>query len=170
MGLSNHRPKRSAPRPEHPRRRRAGTNGPHFVIQHHAARSDHYEFRLEIDGVLVSWLIPRGPSASPHSRRMARRTEDHPVGHAEFEDTTADDVTVWDRGTYANRTAHEMTKCLGCGHLSIRLHGEKLRGGYALTRVREGHAETWLLVKRHDDDIALRTPVLGARGNSGELS
>jgi DNA ligase D-like protein (predicted 3'-phosphoesterase) len=125
------------------------------VIQHHAARSDHYDFRLEIDGVLVSWAIPRGTSANPQDRRMARRIKDHPIDDAEFEDTIpdgTDNVIIWDHGTYANRTEHEMINCLVRGHLSIRLNGEKLHGGYALTRVREGDDETWLLVKRRDDD------------------
>lgn len=63
-------------------------------------------------------------------------------------------VVVWDEGTYANETDHEMTTCLGRGHLSIRLNGEKLHGGYALTRVREGEEETWLLIKRREDDVA----------------
>ena len=61
------------------RRRRPPPNAPHFVIQHHAARSDHYDFRLEIDGVLVSWAVPKGPSTNPKDKRMARRTEDHPL-------------------------------------------------------------------------------------------
>jgi DNA ligase D-like protein (predicted 3'-phosphoesterase) len=126
------------------------------VIQHHAARSDHYDFRLEIDGVLVSWAIPRGTSVNPQDRRMARRTKDHPIDDAEFEGTIpdgAENVTVWDHGTYANRTEHEMINCLGRGHLSFRLNGKKLQGGYALTRVREGDDETWLLVKRRDDEV-----------------
>jgi DNA ligase D-like protein (predicted 3'-phosphoesterase) len=155
MGLSNHG---SAPRtgrsPEArgrpPRRRRAGKRGPCFVIQHHAARSEYYDFRLEIDGVLVSWAIPRGSSVNPQDRRMARRTEDWPLENADDEDAAAS-VIIWDEGTYANRTDHEMTTCLGCGHLSIRLHGEKLHGDYALTRVREGEEETWLLIKHRDD-------------------
>jgi DNA ligase D-like protein (predicted 3'-phosphoesterase) len=85
---------------------------------------------------------------------MARRTEDHPIGDADVEatiDDTDEDVIVWDRGTYANKTGHEMTTCLGRGHLSLVLDGEKLHGTYALTRVREGEDETWLLVKRRDD-------------------
>jgi DNA ligase D-like protein (predicted 3'-phosphoesterase) len=138
------------------RRRRAGKSGPQFVIQDHAARSECYDFRLEIDGVLVSWAIPRGPSVNPQDRRMARRTEDQPLENADVEGANAD-VIVWDEGTYANRTKHEMTTCLGRGHLSIRLDGEKLHGGYALTRVREGEEETWLLVKRPDDE-ARRNP------------
>ena len=86
---------------------------------------------------------------------MARRTKDHPLDEVDVDATTADDaeeaVIVWDCGTYANNTAHEMHICLCRGHLSFLLNGEKLRGGYALTRVREGDEETWLLVKRHDD-------------------
>jgi hypothetical protein len=81
---------------------------------------------------------------NPQEQRMARRIDDHPP-----ED--ADATVVWDYGTYANKTAHEMTTCLCRGHLSFLLNGEKLQGGYALTRVREGEEETWLLVKRHDD-------------------
>ena len=121
------------------------------MIQDHAARSEHYDFRLEIDGVLVSWAIPRGPSVNPQDRRMARRTADQPLENADVEDAAAD-VTVWDEGTYANKTDHEMATCLGRGHLSICLNGNKLHGGYALTRVREGEEETWLLVKRPDDE------------------
>jgi DNA ligase D-like protein (predicted 3'-phosphoesterase) len=127
------------------------------VIQQHAARSDHYHFRLEIDGVLVSWAIPRGTSVNPQDRRMARRTEDRPLENADDEDG-ADSVIVWDEGTYANRTDNEMTTCLVRGHLSIHLNGEKLHGGYALTRVREGEEETWLLIKHRDDDVP-RNPI-----------
>lgn len=100
---------------------------------------------------------------------MARRTEDHPLEYAEFEgvipegEDGAGRVIVWDRGIYANRTEHEMTKCLGRGHLSFRLDGEKLQGGFALTRIREGKNETWLLLKRRDDeasdDAAEQNPV-----------
>lgn len=86
---------------------------------------------------------------------MARRSGDHPLGEADTDaaigDGADDDVFVWDCGTYANNTGHAMTTCLGRGHLSFLLNGEKLHGGYALTRVREGEEETWLLVKRRDD-------------------
>jgi DNA ligase D-like protein (predicted 3'-phosphoesterase) len=174
MGLSEYRGKRRfgrspEPRGKQRRRRRRGggaNRGPRFVIQHHAARSDHYDLRLEIDGVLVSWAIPRGPSTNPKDRRMARRTEDHPLEYSTFEGVIpkgeygAGRVIVWDHGTYANRTEHEMAKCLGRGHLSFHLHGKKLRGGYALTRIREGEDETWLLLKRRDEDAdARRNPV-----------
>jgi DNA ligase D-like protein (predicted 3'-phosphoesterase) len=159
MGLSNYRPQRRTGRGPAPRARRgrAHNSGPCFVIQHHEARENVYDFRLEIDGILVSWAIPRGPAVNPQDRRMARRTADHPLDEADAEAVVADDagdadgVTVWDYGTYANNTGHEMMTCLGRGHLSFLLNGEKLRGGYALTRVREGDEETWLLVKRRDD-------------------
>ncbi|MGA8543982.1 MAG: DNA polymerase ligase N-terminal domain-containing protein [Mycobacterium sp.] len=168
MSLSEYRRKRRSGRSPEPRgrqRRRRGAGrsgksdpGPRFVIQHHAARSDHYDFRLEIGGLLVSWAIPKGPSTNPEDRRMARRTEDHPLEYAEFEGVIPDgeygagSVIVWDHGTYANRTEHEMTRCLSRGHLSFCLHGEKLHGGYALTRIREGKNETWLLLKRRDEE------------------
>jgi DNA ligase D-like protein (predicted 3'-phosphoesterase) len=171
MPLSEYRRKRRSGRsPEPPgrqgRKRRKSDNGPRFVIQHHAARSDHYDFRLEIDGVLVSWAIPKGPSTNPKDNRMARRTEDHPLEYATFEGVIphgeygAGGVIVWDHGTYANATGHEMAEGLERGHLSFRLHGKKLRGRYALTRIREGKDETWLLVKRKDEHAdARRKPV-----------
>jgi DNA ligase D-like protein (predicted 3'-phosphoesterase) len=171
MPLSEYRRKRRSSRSPEPRgargrKRRKADDGLSFVIQHHAARSDHYDFRLEIDGVLVSWAIPKGPSTNPKDRRMARRTEDHPLEYATFEGVIpqgeygAGGVIIWDRGTYANATNYEMSQCLKRGHLSFRLHGEKLQGGFALTRIREGEDETWLLIKRKDEDAdARRKPV-----------
>jgi len=147
---------------EYRRKRRQTDNGPRFVIQHHAARGDHFDFRLEIDGVLVSWAIPTGPSINPKDRRMARRTKDHPLDNASFEGVIpegeygAGAVIVWDRGTYTNATRYEMAEGLERGHLSFRLDGEKLTGGYALTRIREGKDETWLLIKRRDEDADAR--------------
>jgi DNA ligase D-like protein (predicted 3'-phosphoesterase) len=176
MPLSEYRRKRRSGRSPEPRgargrkRRKADPSdkGLSFVIQHHAARSDHYDFRLEIDDVLVSWAIPKGPSTNPKDKRMARRTEDHPLEYATFEGVIpqgeygAGGVIVWDRGTYASATEHEMAEGLKRGHISFRLHGEKLRGGYSLTRIREGKDETWLLVKRKDEDAdARRKPVKG---------
>ena len=97
---------------------------------------------------------------------MARRTKDHPLEHASFEGLIPDGeygaagVIVWDCGTYTNATIYEMAEGLDRGHLSFRLHGEKLSGGYALTRIREGKDETWLLFKRRDEDVdARRNPV-----------
>lgn len=141
----------------HRRQHRHAVDRPCFVIQHHLARSDHYDLRLEIDGVLVSWAIPYGPSIHPKDQRMAVRTEDRPLDYATFEavipdgDNGAGGVVVWDHGTYANRARHDMVRGLRCGHLSFLLQGDKLSGGFALTRIREGEDETWLLVSRKDE-------------------
>src|SRR6201994_2381396 len=133
MSFIDYRRKRSGGSPEpgrRQRRRRRGRSGPQFVIQHHAARSDHYDFRLEIDGVLVSWAIPKGPSTNPREKRMARRTEDHPLEYETFEGVIpegeygAGRVIVWDRGTYANGTEYDMSKGLERGHITFRLDGE----------------------------------------------
>lgn len=123
------------------RRRRRSGGRPCFVLEHDAAGGDHYDLRLEIDGVLVSWTIPK-------DGRMARRTDDQPL------DDAADDVAVADSGTYANVTQYEMAECLECGHLSFRLSGERLHCCYSLTRVREGEEETWLLIKRKEEEDA----------------
>lgn len=112
--------------------------------------------------MLASWAIPKGPSTNPKDRRMARRTEDHPLDYADFEGVIpegeygAGAVIVWDRGTYANATEREMAECLDRGHLSFRLRGAKLCGGFALTRIREGRDETWLLIKRRDEHADAR--------------
>jgi DNA ligase D-like protein (predicted 3'-phosphoesterase) len=172
MKLSEYRRKRPAasgyksPEPRGRRARNRGRAAPHFVIQHHAASSDHYDFRLEIDGVLVSWAVPKGPSLNPKDKRMARRTEDHPLEYETFEGVIpkgeygAGPVLVWDRGTYSNESSHEMADALARGHLSFRLDGDKLQGGFALTRIRQGKEETWLLVKKSDDTAdARRRPV-----------
>lgn len=108
---------------------------PRFVIRDEAA--DGYDLRLEIDGVLASWTVPK-------DRRIARRAGDHPLDHA------ANDVVVLDRGTYANATDYDMTECLERGHLSFRLSGERMRSCFTLTRIREGDDETWLLIRRND--------------------
>jgi DNA ligase D-like protein (predicted 3'-phosphoesterase) len=149
MSLSECRRKRPSGRsPEPPGRRGRegrGNHAPGFVIQHHAA--------------LVSWALPKGPATNqtnPKDKRMARRTE----GAIPKGAYGAGGVIVWDRGTYANATDHQMAEGLERGLLSFRLYGEKLRGGYALTRIREGKDETWLLVNRKDEDVdARRKPV-----------
>lgn len=165
MTLEKYREKRPAGRSPEPRgrshRKRRGS-GPHFVVQHHAASTDHYDFRLEIDGVLASWAVPKGPSINPKDKRMARRTEDHPMDYEDFEgiipegEYGAGRVIVWDRGTYTNEGDDDMADALERGHLSFRLNGEKLHGGFALTRFCTGKDEAWLLVKKSDDDADRR--------------
>ena len=169
MSLKEYRTKRGSgrsPEPAAPQNRTRRSASSRFVIQHHVSSTYHYDFRLEIDGVLVSWAVPKGPSTNPKDKRMARRTADHPLDYESFQGTIpegeygAGNVIVWDHGTYINDSDHEMADGLDRGHLSFSLGGEKLRGGYALTRFRKGRDEAWLLVKKSDADAdARRKPV-----------
>ena len=137
--------------------------GPIFVVHRHLARSAHYDFRLEVDGVLKSWAVPKGPSTDPRDKRLAIRVEDHPLDYAEFEGVIPDGqygagaVIVWDSGTYRNRTKRESSEvpieqALDDGHVVVDLHGRKLHGAYALTRtgIDQRGRERWLLVKKRD--------------------
>jgi DNA ligase D-like protein (predicted 3'-phosphoesterase) len=132
---------------------------PHFVIQHHLATADHYDFRLEIDGVLVSWAVPKGPTLDPRERRLAKRVDDHSMDYELYEGLLSvqrrggGPVLVWDRGTYrnvSNEKGRELTaaEALERGHLSFVLAGEKLQGGFSL--VRTGDGDQWLLIKKRD--------------------
>jgi len=140
---------------------------PVFVIQQHAARTLHFDFRLEVDGVLASWAVPKGPSTDPRVKRLAVQVEDHSLGHGDFEGVIgergygAGAVIVWDRGTYENLSDDEsVAEGLERGHLSVWLHGEKLRGGYTLQRTDAGAKPRWLLIKRRDEEAdARRDPV-----------
>lgn len=133
---------------------------PTFVIQKHAASTLHYDFRLEVDGSLRSWAVPKGPSTDPRVKRLAVAVEDHSLDYANFEGVVegnygAGAVIVWDKGTYRNLTLHDgrevpMAQALDDGHAVFELHGQKLRGGYALTRTDGGRREQWLLVKTRD--------------------
>jgi DNA ligase D-like protein (predicted 3'-phosphoesterase) len=139
------------------------TPDPIFVVHQHSARTRHYDVRLEIGGVLASWAVPKGPSMDPRDKRLAIRVEDHELGYAEFEgiipagEYGAGAVIVWDRGTYRNRTRREgraipARRALRDGHLVIELDGQKLRGGFALTRTDTDARgrERWVLVKKRD--------------------
>jgi DNA ligase D-like protein (predicted 3'-phosphoesterase) len=157
--LQRFRAKRDFSRTPEPRgrrgRRRKGD--PRFVIQKHAASSLHYDFRLEADGVLKSWAVPKGPSLDPRDKRLAMPTEDHPLEYGDFEGVIpegqygAGQVIVWDTGTYRVLGDRPAAEALDAGHLSFWLEGAKLRGGFALTRTGGGGRERWLLVKRDDE-------------------
>lgn len=139
---------------------------PRFVIQHHEASSEHYDLRLEVDGVLTSWAVPKGPSTDPREKRLAVITEDHPLDYVDFEGTIPPDsygagrVIVWDTGTYRNLNVddggNEVAVADGVeqGHVAVWLEGDKLRGGYALTRFRGD--DQWLLVKMDDEGADAR--------------
>jgi DNA ligase D-like protein (predicted 3'-phosphoesterase) len=128
-----------------------------FVVQKHAASRLHYDFRLEVDGVLKSWAVPKGPSYDPKQKRLAVATEDHPLEYQDFEGVIpegeygAGTVIVWDRGTYRNLSDVPMAEALAAGHAVFWLDGQKLQGGWALTRFRAGRDELWLLVKMVDE-------------------
>jgi DNA ligase D-like protein (predicted 3'-phosphoesterase) len=135
---------------------------PRFVIQRHDASTLHFDVRLEIGGVLVSWAVPKGPSTDPRDKRLATRTEDHPLDYADFEGRIAEGygagtVIVWDAGTYRNLDEHDMAEGLERGHLKVWIDGEKISGGYAFTHTKmRGDEKNWLLVKVDDDEADRR--------------
>lgn len=142
-----------------------------FVIQKHDASNLHYDFRLEVDGVLKSWVIPKGPSTDPDEKRLAIPTEDHPIEYAAFEGVIPEDhygggeVIVWDKGPYnntsrKNETDLSMEEAIEKGHITVVLKGKKLQGGYALIRTDSGEDARWLFMKMDDDQAdARRNPV-----------
>lgn len=169
-GLATYRGKRRFDRTAEPRGEGGAASGeePCFVVQIHDASTLHFDFRLEVDGVLKSWSVPKGPSSDPEVKRLAMPTEDHPLEYREFEGVIAPGeygggtVIVWDEGTYRPLTHDRRNRptsfaeALEQGHVSFWLDGRKLRGGYALTRFRGGRGESseresWLLVKRDDE-------------------
>jgi DNA ligase D-like protein (predicted 3'-phosphoesterase) len=139
-----------------------------FVIQKHDASSMHYDFRIEVNGKLKSWAVPKNLSTDPSEKRLAIRTEDHPVEYADFEGEIPEDeygggkVIVWDAGTYepANENDKSMEDALKDGKVKIRLEGKKLKGGYTLINTNTGKENHWLLIKLKDDAAdARRNPV-----------
>ena len=136
-----------------------------FVIQKHAATSLHFDFRLELDGVMKSWAVPKGPSLDPTVKRLAIQVEDHPISYNTFEGTIPEGeygggtVMLWDRDTYtaasdATDPVADLRNGYASGELSFVLHGERLHGAWTLIRTRRGAQKQpqWLLVKRRDDD------------------
>jgi bifunctional non-homologous end joining protein LigD len=130
-------------------------------VQRHRATRLHYDFRLEIDGVLVSWAVPRGPSLDPRQRRLAVHVEDHPLGYYSFEGVIprgeygGGDVIVWDWGRWtADDSITDASKAVRDGELKFRLDGKKLQGKFVILRMawREGRKDQWLLFHRRDDE------------------
>ena len=175
MSLETYRRKRDFRRTPEPSGRvtRPATKRLSFVIQKHAASRLHYDFRLELDGVLLSWAVPKGPSLDPRDKRLAVHVEDHPLDYADFEGTIppkqygAGTVIVWDRGEWLPK--EEPREGYRRGKLKFELRGEKLRGGWMLIRSgggRYGNGKAWLLIKDRDDaaregtaaDIVARRP------------
>jgi DNA ligase D-like protein (predicted 3'-phosphoesterase) len=138
-----------------------------FVVQEHAATAHHYDLRLEVDGVMRSWAVPKGPSLDPAAKRLAVEVEDHGLAHNDFEGALGDGgVIVWDRGTYEQGGRVAWPEALARGHAVFVLHGEKLRGGFALQRTRPGEKPQWLLIKRRDDAARPGSDIVAERPES----
>ncbi|HZE73046.1 MAG TPA: DNA polymerase ligase N-terminal domain-containing protein [Pyrinomonadaceae bacterium] len=138
-----------------------------FVVQKHRATQLHYDFRLEADGVLKSWAVPKGPSLDPKVKRLAMQVEDHPVDYAKFEGVIPEGeygggtVMVWDYGTYEPENTDNVSEALRKGELKFTLNGEKLKGSWVLVRIRD---RQWLLMKHRDyyttdEDVTELAPV-----------
>src|SRR3954463_6870694 len=160
--LSSYRAKRSTDRTPEPFGTVSSVPGNLFVVHKHAARQLHFDLRLEMDGVLRSWAVPRGPSYDMNDKRLAVRVEDHPLDYGDFEGVIpkgnygAGTVIVWDTGPYENLTEKDgrevpLKEALERGHAVVALEGHKLHGGYVLQRIGRGEDERWLLVKTDDE-------------------
>jgi DNA ligase D-like protein (predicted 3'-phosphoesterase) len=123
-----------------------------FVVQEHAATAHHFDLRLEVGGAMRSWAVPKGPTLDPAVRRLAVQVEDHSISHNDFEGATGDGgVIVWDCGRYEQGGRVAWPEAIERGHAVFVLHGEKLRGGFALQRTHGGEKPRWLLIKRRDE-------------------
>ena len=166
MSLDKYEEKRNFSESPEPRGGTTSSDEPlRFVVQKHQASQLHYDFRLELDGVLKSWAVPKGPSLNPADKRLAMMVEDHPLDYRSFEGTIpkgnygAGTVMVWDEGTYhppepgRNRAEEERSvkEGLSRGHLTFVLEGTKLRGEFSLLKLRRGEPNAWLLVKKGDE-------------------
>jgi len=136
-----------------------------FVVQEHQATAHHFDLRLEVDGAMRSWAVPKGPSMDPAVKRLAIEVEDHSLDCNEFEGAVdGGRVIVWDRGSYEQGGRVPWPEALERGHAVFVLHGEKLQGGFALQRTRSGGKPQWLLIKRKDEfarpgsDVAAEQP------------
>ena len=150
-------------------RGKARRRHPRFSIQKHSATSLHYDLRLEVDGALASWAVPKGPSLDPRDKRLAMRTEDHPLEYLEWEGVIpkgeygAGPMIVWDRGVFQNISETrqgepmELPEAIEKGDVKIFMLGEKIKGAYALVRTSDpGEREKWLLIKKKDEGADAR--------------
>ena len=167
MPLETYRSKRDFARTPEPEPGPLAGGSGRFVVQRHRATRLHYDLRLEVDGVLASWAVPRGPTLDPDERRMAVRTEDHPIEYLTFEGVIpagqygAGDMIVWDWGTFDPEETDDPAAALAAGELKFRLHGERLHGRFTLvqTRGRDAYgrrsdSDQWLLIHKRDEHAA----------------
>ncbi|MGH2976702.1 MAG: DNA polymerase ligase N-terminal domain-containing protein, partial [Solirubrobacterales bacterium] len=138
-----------------------------FVVQEHRATAHHFDLRLEVEGAMRSWAVPKGPSLDPAVKRLAVQVGDHDLAHNDFEGSTdGGGVIVWDRGYYEQGGRVAWPEALGRGHAVFVLHGEKLRGGFALQRTRPGEKAQWLLIKRRDEQARPGSDVVAEQPQS----
>ncbi len=160
MALEEYRSKRKFQSTPEPKGAARPGRGNHFVVQEHHATRLHYDFRLEVSGVLVSWAVPKGPSLDPADKRLAIQTEDHPLDYAKFEGTIpagnygAGQVIVWDEGTFEPEGSRSAREQIDGGELKMTLHGHKLKGSFVLVKLRGSRygkpGKEWLLIKHRD--------------------
>ncbi len=132
-----------------------------FVVQEHQATAHHYDLRLEVEGAMKSWAVPKEPSMDPAVKRLAIEVADHSLAHNDFEgELDGGWVKIWDRGTYEQGGRVPWPEAMERGHAVFVLHGERLKGGFALQRTGGGEKPQWLLVKRRDE-FAKGTPPKG---------
>ena len=145
----------------------ASATGGVFVVQEHAATAHHFDLRLEVEGVMRSWAVPKGPSMDPRVKRLAVEVADHDKGHNSFEGALGGGgVIVWDHGTYEQGGRVAWPEALAQGHAVFVLHGHKLQGGFALQRTSAGPRPQWLLIKRRDQEARPGSDVVAERPES----
>jgi len=143
-----------------------------FVLQLHDATSLHFDLRLEVDGVLRSWAVPKGLSLDPRDRRLAVPVPDHALADGDFEGVHpgaargSGAVIVWDHGLFSPLSGGPVAAALDAGHAAVRLDGIKLAGGWALTRVAAGAAPRWIVVKMRDEHAAPGRDIVAERPES----
>jgi bifunctional non-homologous end joining protein LigD len=126
--------------------------GGRFVVQRHRARRLHYDLRLELGGVLVSWAVPKGPTLDPKVKSLAVHVDDHELSHFDFEGVdSAGDKIVWDWGTWRHARDGDPAEALAAGELHFDLEGEKLAGRFVLIHTKRGNPQDWLLVHKNDE-------------------
>ncbi|MEQ1768317.1 MAG: DNA ligase D [Devosia sp.] len=171
--LSTYRQKRDFSRTSEPAGGDTADGSNRFVIHKHSATADHYDLRLELDGVLKSWAVPKGPSLNPADKRYAAETEDHPIEYLDFEGVIPEGeygggpMIVWDTGTFA--PMNDPQEGLAKGDFKFRLWGEKLKGGWVLIRMKAKAGDSknnWLFVKEKDTGVDTKTDILATRPES----